>query len=225
MDIKNIPKLSETQAAPEFEEQINRSSSNVASDSSGIAGIKDSTEVYSGDSFSAVIRNSSADSPPMDLEPLLNDVRNFLTDQGPMNVQDPAGNIFAIMMEYQKMLNKEARQDHKMQRADGQIDLLSKDAKLNLDNEKIADQQQEAGERFSQSMTEASTEMFIGLAGSLLKGDTQQDIHQMSSTLDALKQHASQIKDELLQNADEESGKRIVSRYEYLTSMFGDDDK
>ena len=142
-----------------------------------------------------------------------------------MNLQDPAGNIFAFMMEYQKMLNKENRQDRQMQRADGQLELLSKEGQLNLDNEKIAEQQQEAGEKFSQSMTEASMEMFIGMASGLLKGDTQQDIHQMSSTLDALKQHASQMKDALLQNADEESGKRIVSRYEYLTFMFGDDDK
>lgn len=224
MDIKNIPKLSETQAAPEFEKRVS-SSSTVASDSSGIAGIKDSTEVYSGDSFSAVIGKSSANTPPIDLEELKNDVTNFLTDQGPMNLQDPAGNIFAFMMEYQKMLNKENRQDRQMQRADGQLELLSKEGQLNLDNEKIAEQQQEAGEKFSQSMTEASMEMFIGMASGLLKGDTQQDIHQMSSTLDALKQHASQMKDALLQNADEESGKRIVSRYEYLTSMFGDDDK
>ena len=105
MDIKNIPKLSETQAPSEFEEQINRSSSTVGSDTAGIASIKDSTEIYSTDSFSAVIGKSSSDSPPMDVEPLMNDVRNFLTDQGPMSLQDPVGGVFAFMLEYQKMLS------------------------------------------------------------------------------------------------------------------------
>jgi hypothetical protein len=47
----------------------------------------------------------------------------------------------------------------------------------------------------------------------------------MSTALDALKQHAAQVKDQLLQKADEESGQKIVSRYQYLNSLLGDDNK
>jgi hypothetical protein len=220
MEIKNTQKLSE-QISSEFPDQ--RSTSSIGSDAIGITSMKDSVETYSGDSFSAVVGKSS--SPSMDLQDLMNDVRSFLTDQGPMNVQDPVGGIFAFMMEYQKLMNVEARQDHKMQRASSQLELLSKDAQLDLQNTKIDEQKQEAAEKFSTAMNEVSLEFIIGLAGNLVKGGTQKDLHQMSTALDALKQHAAQVKDQLLQKADEESGQKIVSRYQYLNSLLGDDNK
>src|SRR5438093_13500129 len=119
MDIKNIPKLSEPQISTEFADQTNASSPD-GSDATGIDNIKDSAETYSTDSFSAVVGKSSSYSPSMSLEDLMNDVGNFLTDQGPMNLQDSVGGVFAFMMQYQKMMNAENRQDRQIQRTFGQ---------------------------------------------------------------------------------------------------------
>src|SRR6185503_4884781 len=50
---------------------------------------------------------------------------------------DVCGELFVVMMAYQKMMNKEAREDKKLQRQDKQLELAAKSEKLKKDNATI----------------------------------------------------------------------------------------
>jgi hypothetical protein len=76
---------------------------------------------------------------------------------------EPTGSIFAVMMQYLKMVQKEAREDQKMARAAGNISQTAKAAKLESDNKKIEKQMSEAGEKAQSLMNAATTSLVTGI--------------------------------------------------------------
>jgi hypothetical protein len=68
-------------------------------------------------------------------------------------VSDAQGSAFALMMEYQKMINKEARQDQKTASADAQSKLMSKESQLDRVNTEIDKAMKEASEGLDRAMS------------------------------------------------------------------------
>jgi hypothetical protein len=60
---------------------------------------------------------------------------------------DACGSLFGTMMEYQKALNKEQREDRKLQREDARRALEAKATKLKVSNQSIDQQMKESRER------------------------------------------------------------------------------
>jgi hypothetical protein len=73
------------------------------------------------------------------------------------------GDLWMVMMAYQKMLNKESREDKKLSRADVIAEVKLKNEKLESDKIKIDQMKKEADERYDHSMTTANKEMAIGI--------------------------------------------------------------
>lgn len=73
------------------------------------------------------------------------------------------GDLFVAMMAYQKMLNKEAREDRKIDRTDMKHELDARANKLETDKIKIEQQKKEAEERYNNSMESAEIEMIMGI--------------------------------------------------------------
>lgn len=73
------------------------------------------------------------------------------------------GGLFAAMMAYQKMINKEVRENTKIDRINKQSELSAKEDKLKLDNAKIDQQKSEASERYENAMDAATIEMVLGI--------------------------------------------------------------
>ena len=129
-----------------------------------------------------------------------------------MSGQDNSGNLFPMMMDYQRMMGKEAREDRQLSQTAKQSELASQSAKLVQDNEAI-----------DQGMNEASLEFFIGQAGRLVKGDVQKDIDAMSNRLNELKNSADQIKAKLTSEAtSEEQQITIDARYRSISNFLVD---
>ena len=79
------------------------------------------------------------------------------------NEMDLSGSLFAVMMEYQRMMNKEAREDRRLQRQDQRMELAAKEEKLKTDNKSIDQGMKEAKEKADNAMTAAQTNMWIGI--------------------------------------------------------------
>lgn len=90
-------------------------------------------------------------------------VKNALAGKFSNQDFDNLGNLFMVMMAYQKMLNKEAREDAKLAREDAKIELQQKAGKLNNENAKIDAMKREADERYNNSMEAANTELKMGV--------------------------------------------------------------
>jgi hypothetical protein len=88
-------------------------------------------------------------------------VKTELANKFSKQNNDMLGNVFMVMMAYQKMLNKEMREGEKLAKEDAKIELKQKEAKLN--NEKIDAMKKEADERNRNSMEAANTELKIGV--------------------------------------------------------------
>lgn len=73
------------------------------------------------------------------------------------------GGLFAAMMAYQKMINKEVREETQIARVNKQSELSNKADKLQSDNAKIDQQKSEAAERYNHAMDAATIEMVIGI--------------------------------------------------------------
>jgi hypothetical protein len=112
--------------------------------------------------------------------------------------------VFSFIMEYQKMMNKEARQDRELARSSEHIRLSSKQSKLSSDDNEIKSAKG-SRDMYQVVDSEASLEFFIGNAGRLLKGDTQNDIDLMKSQLDELKKSQTQIQEKLIRNTRTDS--------------------
>lgn len=82
----------------------------------------------------------------------------FTTDQ-----INQLGDIFLVMMAYQKMMNKEAREDKKITQEQAKIEKQANAEKLNQSNQSITRQQQEARDKYNQSMQAANTELLVGV--------------------------------------------------------------
>lgn len=72
------------------------------------------------------------------------------------------GDLFVAMMAYQKMVNKEIREDAKITRENKQSELNAKESKLELENAKIDQVKNEAGEKYEHAMDAATIEMVLG---------------------------------------------------------------
>ena len=79
------------------------------------------------------------------------------------------GELFAVMMAYQKMMNKEAREDARLSREHKNIELKNKEVRLEKDNKAIDAGMNEAKEKANTAMTAATTSQAIGVA----QGTTQ----------------------------------------------------
>jgi hypothetical protein len=86
-----------------------------------------------------------------------------LQDVKAMTQGDSLGSIFVVMMEYLKLLQKEAREDRKTARTGSELSLATKAGKLDQANAKIEAQKREAEERFQRAMTAANSDMVIGI--------------------------------------------------------------
>jgi hypothetical protein len=135
---------------------------------------------------------------------------NFMTS----NSSDTSS-IFAFIMEYQKMMNKEAREDNKLARDSKMNELNAKQSHLITDDKEIQSAKH-SRDMFQVVDSDASTEFYIGQAGRLTKGDTQKDIDSMTNQLDELKKSAAEVKAEILQKGHDED--HVNKRYEMLVS-------
>lgn len=72
--------------------------------------------------------------------------------------------VSAAMIEYQKQVNKEAREDRKLSKESKQLSLDTKREKLKLDNESIRNGMDESKEKAGNAMDAAHTGMVIGIA-------------------------------------------------------------
>jgi hypothetical protein len=85
-------------------------------------------------------------------------------EAGAQDANAGLGGLFAVMIEYYRLMNKEAREDQKLQQKSKQLELAAKDRKLAEDNKKIDEQTKEANEKYDRAMTAANAEMAIGIA-------------------------------------------------------------
>lgn len=82
-----------------------------------------------------------------------------------------AGTLFAVLMEYQRMMGKEAREDRKLAQAAKEKSLAAKAAKLESDARQIDKQMTEANEKARSLMDSATTGLTLGaVAGGLSVG-------------------------------------------------------
>jgi hypothetical protein len=79
--------------------------------------------------------------------------------------------LLSIMVAYQKMLNKEAREDSKIKNINKEQTLQNKESKLVLDNYKTDQQRQEANEKYN-NMTTANNKFLIKSDSLKQKPDT-----------------------------------------------------
>lgn len=81
---------------------------------------------------------------------------------------EPDANIFLVLLEYQKLLNKEAREDKKQARESKQLSMQAKAGKLALDNKSIDANMREAEQKATNLMNAATAAMTTGVvAGGL----------------------------------------------------------
>lgn len=79
---------------------------------------------------------------------------------------ESAETIFAVMMEFLKMCQKEAREKQKAADAMKQLVLAQKDSKIQQENAKIEAQKREAEARFEHAMQAASSAFVLGVVSS-----------------------------------------------------------
>jgi hypothetical protein len=127
------------------------------------------------------------------------------------------GDIAAVLIEYQKLANKEAREDRKLMQEDKALAATSTSAKLTKDNEAIQQALNAADQAYAQKMDAATFELVVGAAGGsfqkgegtasfplvgteeaslehfiaasarLVQGDVRKDLEAMKDRLDELK--------------------------------------
>lgn len=90
-----------------------------------------------------------------------------LQDVKTMTQGDSMSCMFVVMMEYLKLLQKDAREDRKLTRADADLSLAAKAGKLDQEKSKIEAQKREAEERFEHAMAAANLEMVLGMVSGI----------------------------------------------------------
>jgi hypothetical protein len=90
-------------------------------------------------------------------------VKMSVVDVKAMIGSDSASSLFLVMLQYLKLLNKEARDDHKIARSDAASELRMKASKIDLEKEKIEKQKEEAAERYRRAMEAADLETWMSL--------------------------------------------------------------
>ncbi len=86
-----------------------------------------------------------------------------------MSQGDPADSVFAVMMTYQKMLNKESRKDRQQMRLDARLSLEAKAEKLKQDNERIDQMMKEAAAKADSLMNAANSALVTGVAAGAIQ--------------------------------------------------------
>ena len=71
--------------------------------------------------------------------------------------------LFMVMMEYQRMVNKEARENRNISTADRQQRLTEKEEKLKNNNKQIDQQMEEASQKADQQMAAAQMAFWMGI--------------------------------------------------------------
>ena len=80
---------------------------------------------------------------------------------------DACNSLFATMLEYQKMMNKEAREDRRLQRQERASALDAKAGKISLDNKAIDQGMQESRDKADTAQRSATTSIAIGVTGAI----------------------------------------------------------
>lgn len=88
---------------------------------------------------------------------------------GYLKGQDSLDTVMVMLFEFQRMLQKERREDRKQQRIDKEIALASKQRKLGMEREKIDRMKAEADEKFENLMTSADAAMIMGIISGLIQ--------------------------------------------------------
>jgi hypothetical protein len=91
--------------------------------------------------------------------------------------------LFATMMEYQKMANKEAREDRRLQRDDRRSELNATAGKIKTDNAAIDQQMQEAREKADTAQQSAATQSATGVIGGTLQAASGRESAATSAIL------------------------------------------
>jgi hypothetical protein len=118
-----------------------------------------------------------------------------------------AGELMIIMMAYQRLLNKEAREDKKIAGENKRLAMIAKEEKLKADNAKIDQMKQESQEKADNKMTAANNELWIGIvsgnytlaaAGGFEQGKTKQQVNNNAfPKVDSPKLRLTNINNEL----------------------------
>jgi hypothetical protein len=79
-----------------------------------------------------------------------------------------SGSIFAFMIEYQKMLNKEAREDKKIARETRELADRAKLVKVDSQNVQVRAQMKESQDKADAAMTAADAQLVVGVVAAAL---------------------------------------------------------
>jgi hypothetical protein len=126
------------------------------------------------------------------------------------DTSDVMGNLFAAMIAYQKMMNKEARDERKLATADAKLELTLKAGKLAAENDRIAQEKKEAQEKADTAMAAANVSLATGITSAALqivaspvvsKGSTNvQDLQRFTATAAGLKSDIAKLNTEIRRN-------------------------
>jgi hypothetical protein len=156
------------------------------------------------------------------------------------------GSIFDAMIEYQKLMNKEAREDHKIAQAEHAAELTSHSDKLDHETTSIADQQHEAHEKYDSARHNADAELWTGVAsGALQVGENAgenasaslqaeldkpvNDLKEIMSEMARLHQNEDDTKDGIEDQKDHHSAAtdnldHAAEQYEQMLNSIGGQD-
>jgi len=155
---------------------------------------------------------------------------------------DNSGSIFDVMLEYQKLMNKESREDHKIAHDERAVEFTSNNDKLDHETASIADQQHEASERYDSAMQNAHAELWTGVAsGSMQIGENGtaslqaeldrpvNDLQQVMSEMARLQQNEDDTKDRIEDQEDHHSAAadnldHAAEQYEQMLNSIGGQD-
>ena len=96
-------------------------------------------------------------------------IKNKLKERFSMDQLASEGDLFAFMLEFQKMLNKEAREDRKLAEQERRLLLASKEEKLKMQNEAIDQGMREAREKADRAMDAAALNLITGILNGVMQ--------------------------------------------------------
>jgi hypothetical protein len=175
---------------------------------SGVANLRDGFEASKASSAQFQLPTESSTK----LDFVKKQMGSFMTSNSAVSAND---SIFSVMMEYQKLSNKEAHEDQKLARSSNHVELSAKQSKLLMDDKEIQSAKG-SHDMYQVVDQEAALEFYIGQAGRLVKSDTHKDIDSMKNRLDELKKSAVEVKAEILQKGSDQDN--VNKRYDTLIS-------
>ncbi len=131
---------------------------------------------------------------------------------------DPAGGLWAVMIAYQKMLNKEARAERKTSRSDAAVEEKLKESKIAHDNKAVDQQMQESREKYDNSMQAANTQSATGISSS----SAQVTNNKLQVKPDSLKQKTAIEKDKPAADANRDHKKAMQDNIKKLLDQLAE---